>query len=191
MQKLAKKYYTPEEYLALEEAADFRSEYYQGEIFAMAGESLNHNRIAIDLCGRLNQAILNQNCEAFIENVRVWIETVKLFTYPDIVIVCGDPKFLQNRDDTIINPLIIIEVLSNSTKSYDRGDKFMLYRAIPTLREYILINQYKTQVEKFNLNENGQWVLSEYLHADDVLDFSSVNFHINLTGIYARVQLNT
>jgi len=183
-----KQYYTVAEYLAREEVADFRSEYYQGEIFAMAGESLNHNRVAIDLCAKLNQAIRQRGCEAFAENVRVRAEAVDLFAYPDVVVVCGAPQLYQDREDTVTNPLLIIEVLSKSTKSYDRGDKFNFYRSIPTLKEYILIAQYRLHVEQYSLDENGDWVVTEYRAADDVLKFSSVDFQIKISELYERVK---
>jgi len=183
-----KHYYTVAEYLAREEAADFRSEYYQGEIFAMAGESLNHNRVAIDLCAKLNQAIRTQGCEAFAENVRVRAEAVDLFAYPDVVVVCGAPQLYQDREDTVTNPLLIIEVLSKSTKSYDRGDKFNFYRTLATVKEYVLIEQYRIHVEQFSLTKAGIGLTAEYRAAEDVLKFSSIDFQITLKELYERVK---
>ena len=183
-----KQYYTVAEYLAREEVADFRSEYYQGEIFAMAGESLNHNRVAIDLCAKLNQAIRQRGCEAFAENVRVRAEAVDLFAYPDVVVVCGAPQLYQDREDTITNPLLIIEVLSKSTKNYDRGDKFNFYRMLPTVKEYVLIEQYRIHVEQFSPSKAGIRVTAEYRAAEDVLKFSSIDFQITLKELYARVK---
>ncbi|RMD86186.1 MAG: Uma2 family endonuclease, partial [Calditrichaeota bacterium] len=143
MQKTAKKYYTPEEYLALEEAAEYKSEYYKGEIFAMSGASINHNRIVMNLSTELNTALRDTKCEVFMSDMRLWVEAVQLFTYPDIVILCEQPQFYDDRDDTITNPFIIFEVLSESTKNYDRGEKFEFYRSLPSFQEYILVDQYK------------------------------------------------
>jgi len=188
LQPARKHYSTVAEYLAREEVAAYRSEYYQGEIFAMAGESLNHNRVAIDLCAKLNQAIHTQGCEAFAENVRVRAEAVDLFAYPDVVVVCRTPQLYQDREDTVTNPLLIIEVLSKSTKSYDRGDKFNFYRTLSTVKEYVLIEQYLIHVEQYSLNENGEWMVTEYRAADDVLKFSSVDFQIKINEFYERVK---
>ncbi len=188
LQPARKRYYTVAEYLAQEEAADYRSEYYQGEIFAMAGESLNHNRVSIDLCAKLNQTIRRHGCEPFAENVRVRAEAVNLFAYPDVVVICGAPQLYQNREDTVTNPLLIIEVLSKSTKSYDRGDKFNFYRTLPTVKEYVLIEQYHMHVEQFSLSTAGVWLTAEYRAAEDVLKFSSIDFQITLKALYERVK---
>lgn len=189
MEQLAeKKYYSPEEYLALEEKADYKSEYYKGEIFALAGTSVNHNRIVGNLSSRLNQMLANKKCEAFSTDVKLWIREKDLFTYPDITIVCGKIEFYPGRDDTITNPLVIFEVLSESTKNYDRGEKFLFYRAIPTFQEYVLIDQTKIHVEHFYIGEQGKWVLTEYNAPDDVLKLTKVDFEMPLRDIYQRVE---
>jgi Uma2 family endonuclease len=151
MRKQATKCYTPEEYLELEEAARCRNEYYRGEIFPMVGDSINHNRIIGNLSSKLSQAFDNNNCESFTSEIKIWIEEKDLFTYPDVIVVCGEPEFYQDRDDTITNPIIIIEVLSDSTKNYDRIEKFEFYRTLPSFEEYILIDQYRVHVEHFCL----------------------------------------
>ena len=188
MQKPATRYYTPEEYLALEETAEYKSEYYRGEIFAMAGASINHNRIVSNLNVILSQKLLKKNCEAFVSDMRLQVEPRDLFTYPDIIEVCGKPQFYQNRDDTITNPQIIFEILSESTKNYDRGEKFEFYRAIPTLREYVLVDQYKIHVEHFSIIETGKWILTEYDDVHHDLKLTAVDLTIPLQTIYSRVE---
>lgn len=188
MQQPAKKHYTPAEYLAREDAAEYKSEYYQGEIFAMAGGSINHNRIVGDLYGKLNRTLLNKNCEAFMNEMKVWIETEQLFTYPDILVVCGKPQFYQDRDDIVTNPRLIVEILSEATKNYDRGEKFKFYRTLPSLQEYLLIDQYTIHVEQFFLESPGKWIFTEYREAGNVLKLTSVDFQIVLQELYERVE---
>jgi Uma2 family endonuclease len=188
MQKAALKYITPEEYLAMEEASEERHEYYQGEIFAMAGASIAHNRIVKNCINRFETGLIGKNCEAFMDNMRLWIEATGLFTYPDLMVVCGEPVLYQERDDTITNPVVIVEVLSDSTKNYDRGEKFKFYRSIPTLKEYILIDQYSVHVEQYYLEAPNKWILVEYNRLTDVLKFAKIDFEISLQDIYRRVE---
>ncbi len=188
MPQPALKYITPEEYLAREEIAGHRSEYYQGEIFAMAGGSINHNRIVKNCINHFEAELNDENCEAFVENIRLWIKANGLFTYPDLVVVCGEAELYPDRDDTIVNPLVIIEVLSKSTKDYNRFEKFKLYRSIPTLQEYILIDQYTIHVEQYYLEAPKKWVLVEYNQLVDVVKFAKINFQISLQDIYRRVK---
>ena len=189
MQKPAKKYLTPDEYLELEQAAEFKSEYYQGEIFAFAGASINHNRIVGNLYSKLNHALTNKKCEAFMSDMRIWVKSKDLFTYPDVSVVCDKPQFYPDRDDTITNPLIIIEVLSESTKNYDRGEKFEFYRSITTFQEYVLIDQYKIHIEHFYIGVEGKWVLTEYNDIEDMLKLSKIDFQIPIIDVYHRVDL--
>ena len=188
MQKQAKKFFTPEEYLAMEETGEFKSEYYQGEIFAMAGASANHNRIVMNLVTKLTPALDGSSCEAFMSDLRTRIEKQDAFSYPDITIVCGNMQNYQNREGTILNPFIIFEVLSKSTESFDRGKKFENYRAIPSLQEYILIDQYKILIEQFAIGNEGKWVLTEYSDSEAVLQLYNIDFQIALAEIYNRVQ---
>ena len=189
MQNSVLKYITPEEYLAREEAAEGKSEYYRGEVFAMAGASISHNRLVRNLITALETGLRDKNCEAFMDNMRLWVGAFGLFTYPDLMVVCGVPKFYENRDDTIINPLVIIEVLSDSTKNYDRGEKFKFYRGIPSLQEYVLIDQYSIHLEQYYLEAPQKWVLSEYHRIEDTLLFKKVDFQISLQDLYQRVDI--
>jgi Uma2 family endonuclease len=188
MHQPALKYITPEEYLAREEAAEFKSEYYQGEIFAMAGTSSNHNLIVGDVNAKMTLALSEKGCVTYMLDLKLWIKANGLFTYPDLMVVCGAPQFYQERDDTILNPVVIVEVLSKSTKDYDRGEKFKLYRSIPTLQEYILIDQHAVHVEQHYLETARKWVMVEYNQLTDVLKFAKIDFQISLQDIYRRVK---
>lgn len=187
MQKPALKYLTPEAYLAMEETAEVRHEYYQGEIFAMAGGSSNHNTIAGDVYTQMNLAFRDKGCIAYITDMRLWIKANGLFTYPDVMAVCGEPQFYENRNDTITNPVVIIEVLSKSTEEYNRVGKFKFYRSIPTLQEYVMIDQYSVHVEQYYLEAPNRWVLIEYNELSDILKFAKIDFKISLQDIYRRV----
>ena len=157
----------------------------------MAGASLDQNRIAVDLCARLNQLLLARNCEAFAENVKIWIAGAELFTYPDVAVVCGKPEFYENRADTIVNPVVIVEVLSETTELYDRGKKFEFYRTLNALGEYVLVDQRRMHVEQFTRNDAGKWVLAEYQGAEAVLSFASIKAEIALKDIYPRVKFES
>src|SRR6476646_3610732 len=129
--------YSPEEYLKLEELSEFKSEYYNGQIFPMAGGTPNHNRIAVNLGSAMNVALTDQDYDVFISDMRLWIPRAGLYTYPDVMVVAGELEFAEGRKDTITNPLVIVEVLSESTKNYDRGEKFEFYRTRHSFREYV------------------------------------------------------
>jgi len=187
MLKPDQKYYTPEEYLTLEEAAEYRSEYYQGEIFAMSGGSANHNRIIKNLVIALESNFENKPCEAFITDMRLLVKKNGLYTYPDVMAVCDQLEFAEERDDTLTNPTVIVEVLSKSTQDYDRGGKFTLYRAIETFQEYVLIDQHSIHVEYFHKLDDGRWILQEFSNIDDILTITSIDFEISLQQIYQKV----
>lgn len=182
------KFYTPEEYLAMEEAADFKSEYYQGAIYAMAGGSYNHEVICGNMYSALRQSGDTRPCLAFASNMKLLIEAHTLYTYPDAMLICGKPKFEKGRKDTVLNPLVLVEVLSRSTQGYDRGQKFEFYRAISTFREYVLIDQARVYVEYHHKLEMGQWVLSECKSADDILTLQSINLEVPVRMLYKNVD---
>ena len=184
-------YYSPEEYLKLEEAAEFRSEYQDGRIIPMAGGTPNHNRIAVNFGGALNFATKGQPYDVFINDLRLWIPSKRLYTYPDLMLVAGKLEFAESRKDTITNAVIIVEVLSKSTADYDRGGKFKLFRSIPSFREYVLIDQYEMHVEQFVKTDDNKWILSEYDGADAVLRLSCVDFEMRLGDIYDRVNFES
>ncbi|MCC3472108.1 MULTISPECIES: Uma2 family endonuclease [unclassified Microcoleus] len=183
-----KRYYTPEEYLALDEAAEYKSEYLDGEILPMTGGTANHNKIALNFCRIFPLTVSGQNYEIFINDMRLWIPRYRLYTYPDVMVIQGEPVYQGTNTTTVTNPLLIVEVLSKSTKDYDRGEKFLYYRSIPELREYILIDQYKYHVEQLTKTANDKWLFTEYESEDSVLAMDSVEFQISLTDIYDRIN---
>ncbi len=190
MQVSTKTYYSPEEYLELETAAEYRSEYHDGQIIPMAGGKPNHNKIALNLSSIINFALKGTSYDVFMSDLRLWIPECRLYTYPDVMVVQTPLVFAENRQDTITNPLMIAEILSDSTEKYDRGDKFRMYRTIPSFKEYLLVSQQSMQVEKFTKNDANQWVLSEYAGKDDKITFNSFKFEIGLDELYDRVGLD-
>lgn len=179
--------YSPEEYLELETEAEARSEYLDGKIIPMTGGTPNHNRIAGNVYAALNFG-LEQPYEAFFTNIRLWLPQRKIFTYPDVMVVKGSLEYLEKRKDTITNPLVIVEVLSDSTKNYDRGEKFEFYRTVESFQEYILIDQYKIHVEQFSKTGTRKWSLEEYEDENDTLAFTSIPFQMSLSAIYKKVE---
>ena len=184
-----KKHFTIAEYLEMEEAAVEKSEYYQGEIFAMSGALLTHNMIAGNTFSFLHQKLKGKGCRPYNSDMRVHIKENTLFTYPDISVVCGKPETLNNDNFNLLNPVVLIETLSDSTKSYDRGDKFKLYRDIPTLKEYILIDSKNIEIECWRINGKGYWELEEYKSTDDILLIPSIQVSIPLLEIYEGTNL--
>lgn len=191
MQQAAHKHLTPEEYLAREDAAEYKSEYYQGEIFAMAGGSDAHNTIALNLVEGLRASLRSKNCKLFMSDMKVWIKPAEAFAYPDLVVVCGAPNYYEGRKDIVTNPLVLIEVLSESTKNYDHGEKFQLYRSLPSLREYLLIDQYSMHVEQYYREAKFRWILTEHFGKDESVKFSSVEVEIALGAVYHGVEFTS
>ncbi|MBE9216386.1 Uma2 family endonuclease [Plectonema cf. radiosum LEGE 06105] len=188
MQITQQRYYTPEEYLELEATANHKSEYVDGEIIPMAGASTNHNRIAGNLYSAANFAFRKENYEVFISDVRLWIPKRRIYTYPDVMIVAGEAEYYDNRTDTILNPQVIIEVLSKSTKGYDKQGKFETYRTIESFQEYLLIDQTKIRVEQYSKTGKKRWVMCEYDEEDENITFNSVPFEISLQDLYNKVK---
>lgn len=184
-----KKRITSEEYFRMEESADFKSEYYQGEIFAMTGASFNHNVIAMNVASRLHESFYDSNCFVLAGDMRIQADKSRHYTYPDLSVVCGDIEFVDGRDDTIANPIVIFEILSDFTKDYDRGSKFTAYRNIHSLKDYILINQYAYHIEYFFKNEAGRWSLDDFKRLDDTFRINSIDIELPLNTIYYRVKL--
>ncbi|MEH2371886.1 Uma2 family endonuclease [Nostoc sp.] len=188
MQITKQRYYTPEEYLELEEAADYKSEYIDGQIIPMAGGTVNHNQIALNLSSELNFAFKKQNYRVFMGDVRLWILQKRTYTYPDVMILAGEPEFFNNPKDIILNPQIIVEVLSKSTKGYDSEDKFQAYRTISTFQEYLLIDQTRIHVDQFSKTGKKQWALREYDEEDEAIALTTVPFEISLQDLYNKVK---
>lgn len=183
-----KRYCTPEEYLQLEATAEFKSEYRDGEIVAMTGGTTNHNEIAGNFYAPFKLAFRRQNYRVYMGDVRLWMPQYRLYTYPDVMVIAGEPAYEGSGTTTVTNPVLVVEVLSNSTKDYDRGDKFQYYRSLPSLREYIMIDQYKFYVEQFAKNSENKWVLTEYTTADEVMALSAIEFQMQLSELYEGVN---
>ena len=165
MQLEAKKfYYTPEEYLELEEKAEYKSEYRDGEIVLMTGGTTNHNKIALNLAASLKIALRRKNYDVYIGDVRLWIPRYRQHTYPDVMVIEGQPIYTGTSTTTVMNPMLIAEVLSKSTKNYDQGDKFLYYRSILEFKEYILIDQYQYHVMQYVKTAESQWLFTELEH---------------------------
>jgi predicted adenylyl cyclase CyaB len=184
-----KKILNIEEYLKFENISAEKHEYYQGEIFAMSGSKVNHNIISVNILTTLKQQLKGKPCQPFNSDQRIYIPQNTLFTYPDISIICGEIKTKNDDDWNIINPAVIVEVLSPSTKNYDKGEKFGLYRDIPTLNEYILVDSETIRVEAFRINNSGHWELEELKSGENILAIKQVGFSITLTEIYEGTKL--
>lgn len=180
---------TIEEYLEFEQTSEEKHEYYKGEIFAMSGSKVPHNTIAMNLSGILVQKLKGKSCRPYNSDQRIYIPQNSLFTYPDISIICGKAETKDNDDWNILNPTVIIEVLSKSTRDYDMGGKFALYRDIPSLKEYILVDSESLNVYAFHINESGHWELQEYKQIEDVLPIKVLDLTIPLVEIYEEVSL--
>lgn len=183
------KKYTIEEYLQMEETSAEKHEYYQGEIFAMSGAKVQHNMISLNIALALGNKLKGKTCKPFNSDQRIYVEKNSLFTYPDISIVCGDPETRNNDELNLVNPTVIIEVLSSSTKNYDRGEKFKLYRDIPTLKEYTLVDSESISVEAFYINDTGHWELTEYKNIEDTLFIKAIQSSFELSEIYEGTKL--
>lgn len=183
-----KKLISAEEYLETEKIAKYKSEYYRGETFAMSGASHNHNVIAVNIMASLHDSLRNSDCFVYTSDMKTEIEKDEYYVYPDVSIVCGDIEFADNRDDIVTNPVVIFEILSKSTKNYDKGPKFRAYQGIPSLRDYILIDQYACHVEYFFKNKAGKWELDEFKNRNDVFKIRSVDAELSLEAIYHRIH---
>jgi Uma2 family endonuclease len=188
MQVATKQFYTPAEYLELEEKAEYKSEYINGQIFPMTGGSTNHNKIALNLSFALNFAFRAQDYEIYIGDVRLWIPDKQIYTYPDVMLIEGKAAYYNNRTDTITNPLMIAEVLSKSTQGYDRQAKFEDYRTIPSFQEYLLIDQTRIYVEQYAKTGEKRWELRVYNAEDETISLSSVALEISLKDLYNKVN---
>ncbi len=184
-----KKKLTPEEYLEWEREAPQKHEYYRGELFAMAGTGARHNVIAKNLMVDIGTQLKGKQCQPYGSDLRIHIPENTLFTYPDISIICRDIVEEEANDDYTIEPTVIIEILSPSTKSYDRGEKFRLYRDIPSLKAYILIDSESIAIEAFHINASGHWELEEYKSLNETLSIPVLQLTLPLHDIYEGTKL--
>jgi len=187
MQPQAIPYLTEEEYLEFERNSEIKHEYFDGEIFAMSGASETHNLIIVNVLGELRSQFKKRPCWVYPSDMRLKIETTKLYTYPDVMIVCGERKFDDDHKDMLLNPDVIIEVLSDSTENYDRGKKFEHYRKIGSLKEYVLISQNTRKIERFLKTEHLRWISDETDEEHTEIILESVGCALNLDEVYDKV----
>ena len=184
-----KQQFTQEEYLQMERAAEQKHEYFNGEIFAMSGAGNRHNIIFRNLYGDLAYRLRGKPCQPYGSDMRVHIPENTLYTYPDISIFCRDIINDEGDNDIFVQPSVLIEILPRSTRNYDRGTKFKLYRDIPTLKEYVLVDSVAINVEIFRLHENGHWQLHEYKKLADAFQIETVGFQLTLEELYKDTKL--
>jgi Uma2 family endonuclease len=191
MQAQEKTNYTPEEYIEFEVNSEERHEYINGEILRVTGGTPNHNQIALNLSGTLNFALKRQPYRVFVTDQRLWIPRKGIYTYPDVMVVRGELQLQEGRRDTITNPLLIAEVLSKSTRSYDKDAKFAAYRTIPSFQEYLLIDQDTLHIEKYFRAEQKRWIFSEYDNVDETIYLNSISFQMLVEDIYDKVEFES
>ena len=183
------KIYSPEEYLASEEKADYRSEYENGEVVAMAGGSITHTQITFNIAKALDRQLFGK-CRILPTEMKVWVEKRGKFYYPDVTIVCDKPQFHLNRTDTIVNPLVLVEVLSRSTEAKDRTEKFWSYQLLDSFQEYILVSQDKAAIEQFVRQTDGSWRYSAVIGLGNAIKLTTVEAELNLDEIYQLIDFS-
>ncbi|HPM83342.1 MAG TPA: Uma2 family endonuclease [Candidatus Anammoximicrobium sp.] len=189
MSTVPKRLLTPAEYLAQERHAPFKSEYYQGETFAMAGATREHNLIVGNVVREVGNGLKGLNCEVYPSDMRVKISATGLYTYPDVTVVCGGPEFEDEQGDTLLNPTVLFEILSDSTEAYDRGTKSAHYRRLPSVKEYVLIAQDRPLVERYVRQPDGGWTLREVTQLDQTVELDGIPIQLPMAEIYRQVTL--
>ena len=181
---------SPEEYLASERESETRNEYFDGEIFAMAGASREHNQISANIVRVLGNQLLEKPCSVYSSDMKVKIKEIEKYTYPDMVVVCEEEAFEDENNDVLLNPIVIIEILSDSTEAYDRGEKFAHYQLLNSFKEYILVSQYLCRIEKFTRQDDETWIYSKYQSAEHVVKIEAVNCELPVSEIYRKVSFD-
>jgi Uma2 family endonuclease len=191
-----KKIYSREEYLILEEKSEEKQEYHNGEIIKMTGGTTNHNILALKMASILLSFLEEEDYQIYMENVRLWIEDYNRYTYPDVMVIKGEPIYEGKGKNTVINPVLIVEILSNSTKDYapqsgtfgEQNDKFDSYRTLPTFQEYLLVDQYQYYVKQLKKTPQNDWLLKDYRGEDAIIKLSSMELDISLKELYKKVR---
>jgi Uma2 family endonuclease len=178
---------TAAEYLEIERKAEIRSEYIAGRMYAMSGATERHNLITGNTLSEIHPRFRGRACEAYVSDMRVKVSPTGIYTYPDVVAVCGEPRFEDAHVDTLLNPTVIVEVLSGSTEAYDRGEKFAHYRRIESLREYVLVAQDKIRIEHYR-RDGEEWVLSEISDPEGILHLPSIDCQVSVAAMYEKVE---
>lgn len=181
--------FSPEEYLNLEERSDTKSEFYGGEIYVMAGASIEHNQIVRNLSTELDNALRGGECQVFVADMRLYVARHQLFTYPDLLVVCGSLPRMPGRRDTLDDARLIIEVLSPGTEVYDRGEKFLFYQSLPSFEEYLVVGQDRPFAERHVRQSPSQWLSTTYGSRSETLELASLQLTIPLDSIYRGVEL--
>lgn len=184
-------YITEAQYLEAERLAKSKSEYLAGQVFAMAGASRAHNTITLNIAGELRRTLRQQGCSVFAIDMRVKIPAASAYFYPDVVIVCGQPRFEDEHEDNLLNPVAVIEVLSPSTEDFDRTQKFFAYQKLDTLREYLLVSQDRVHIEQFTRQQDGQWWKREYTRLEEVVYLQSVDIYVPLQTVYEGITFSS
>ncbi len=179
---------TQAQYLEIERAAETRSEYFDGEMFAMSGASRAHNKISLNIASSLNGQLADRRCEVYQSDMRVKVKSVGLYTYPDVVATCENPQFEDDVVDSLINPQVIIEVLSKSTEGYDRGKKFEYYQGLESLQEYLLVSQASPRVERYTRKSDNEWLLWTTGDVSGSVEIKSIQCELKLVDIFAKVE---
>ncbi len=179
---------TPNDYLATERASDLRHEYVVGQVFAMAGGSSNHSLIAMNLAVAIGRQLVGSTCRLYTSDLKVGVVESDLYSYPDLSGLCGTPRFLDEKKDVLVNPSLIVEVLSPSTEAYDRGAKFAHYRQMPSMREYVLVSQDEMRIEIFTAGEDGSWTFREYREPEAEVPLVAVSVRLRLCDAYRLVE---
>jgi Uma2 family endonuclease len=179
---------TEEQYLAIERAAEYKSEYYDGYMYAMAGASASHAQITGNLTRELGSALRQKPCGVMPNDLRVRVPPARFYTYPDVAVVCGEMQFADDQKDTLLNPTLLIEVLSTSTEGYDRGEKFHRYGEIESLQEYALVSQFAPRIDIFRRQQSNQWLVIPVSGLESSCTFESVGATIPLSEIYHRIE---
>jgi Uma2 family endonuclease len=181
-----------EEWLESERAApEGRTEFVGGEVFAMTGASLAHNAIVTNISGELRSQMKGRSCQVYANDVKVLVRSADAAKYPDLVALCGEPELLDERRDVLLNPSLIVEVLSDSTEAYDRGEKFAIYRRLPSLREYLLVSQTRVRVELFTRGTDERWTLTDFAALTDRVALTSIDCTLELAEVYDKIDMGT
>jgi Uma2 family endonuclease len=184
-----KTFLTEEEYLEIERRAEYKSEYFQGEMFAMAGALAVHSLLVANILGIFYVQLAPRGCRRYSSDMRVRVSNAGLYTYPDAVVLCDEPRFLDDRSDTLLNPALIVEVLSASTEAYDRGQKFDYYKTIESLKEYLLISTDRIHADLYTRQADGKWLLTSADSEEAMLELQSVGCSLSLNELYTQIEL--
>lgn len=183
-------YLSEEAYLAIEESSTAKHEYFRGAMYAMSGGSSNHAKIQVALLRRIDARLDGRNCTTYGSDMRVRVADSGLYTYPDVAVVCGDAKFLTPAENTLLNPVVIVEVLSPSTEAYDRGNKFHCYESLPSLKHYVLVSSTSAVVDVLSLTANGRWEIRTYMTIEESIELDAIGVVLPMAEIYARVTFD-